>query len=91
MCVNESVRKGSRTRLVNLREEYDQAFASLDVFLETGRTYEGMSVEEFKEEVSKFWKRCDIWKAALENSVYSEEKLNADFDKVRLQMKRLLF
>lgn len=74
----------------NLKEIYTEAFAELDTFLGSGKTYKDMTVDQFKEEVRLFWERTEIWKKALEQSVFSEEKLEADFEKVRLQAKRLL-
>ncbi|WHY86312.1 hypothetical protein QNH39_27735 [Neobacillus novalis] len=74
----------------NLAERYVLAFVSLYEFLESGRTYKDMTVEEFKTEVNRFWERCDIWKEAFDHHTYCQEKLETDFKKVRLQAKRLL-
>lgn len=74
----------------NLKEIYNEAFAELDGFLGRGKTYKDMTVEQFKEEVREFWERTEIWNTAVEQSVYNREKLDSDFEKVRMQAKRIL-
>jgi hypothetical protein len=74
----------------DLKQLYEQTFEELLVFIEQGTTWRDYSMEEFKEEVKSFWERSDIWKRAWEMKLYSEEKLNQDFEIIRLNAKRLL-
>jgi hypothetical protein len=78
--------------LEEIKKLYDDTFKELTVFLETGKTFKEIaSVEEFKVEVKKFWERSGVWQSAWENSIYPEIELNRDFEKIRLNAKRLLF
>lgn len=49
-----------------------------------------MTFDQFKDKVRLFWERTEIWKTAVEQSLFGKDKLDADFEKVRLQAKRLL-
>jgi len=75
---------------IKLKVIYDSEMNELSEFIESGKTYKDLTVEEFKEEVKLFWKRGDIWKKALENSIYPNEKLDEDFNKIRIHAKSLL-
>lgn len=76
--------------LSQLKENYDNALKDLSEFIEGGKTYKEMTVEEFKQEVRLFWERSDLWKQALENGIYSKEKLDEDFKLIKIHAKRLL-
>jgi hypothetical protein len=77
--------------LEGVKKLYDDTFNELTAFLETGKTYKEMtSIKEFKVEVERFWERSRVWKEAWDNAVYPEEKLNRDFEKIRLNAERLL-
>lgn len=73
-----------------LKQLYEETIEELLVFLEQGETWRDYSVEEFKEEVKRFWERSDIWKRAWEMKLYSEERLNKDYEIIRMNAKRLL-
>jgi len=75
---------------IKLKEIYDSGMNEQSEFIESGKTYKDLTVEEFKEGVKLFWKRSDIWKKALENSIYPNEKLDEDFNKMRIYAKSLL-
>lgn len=76
--------------LNRLKENYDNALKDLSEFIESGKTYKEMTVEEFKQEVRLFWERSDIWKQALEKGIFSKEKLDEDFKLFKMHAKRLL-
>ena len=77
--------------LEEIKKLYDDTFEELSIFLDTRITWREMdSAEEFKAEVENFWERGRVWKEAWENAVYPVEKLDRDFEKIRLNAERLL-
>lgn len=76
--------------LILLKERYDNALTDLSKFIVSGKTYKEMTLPEFNEQVQLFWHRSDLWKQALENGVYSKEKLDEDFKQFKMHAKRLL-
>lgn len=77
-------------KLKQLREDYENALKDLSEFIESGKTYQDITVPEFKEQVRLFWDRSDIWKQVLEQGIYSREKLDEDFKLFKMHAKRLL-
>lgn len=75
---------------VELKHLYDKTFADLKVFLEEKETWRDYSLEQFREKVKLFSGISDIWRKAWEWKIYSEEKLNQDFELLRIFSKRLL-
>ncbi|WP_071396624.1 hypothetical protein [Bacillus tuaregi] len=73
-----------------LKQLYEETFRELQAYLEEGKVWKDYSVEEFKEEVKKFWERSDVWKKAWEMKIFSEEKLDRDFEIIRMNAKLLL-
>lgn len=49
-----------------------------------------MELDEFQKEIKLFWERADVWNQAGHNAIYSKEKLNKDFDKLRAIVTRLV-
>lgn len=80
----------NEAELILLKERYDNALKDLYEFIDSGKSYKEMTIPEFKEQVQLFWQRSDLWKQALENGVYSKEKLDEDFEQFKMHAKRLL-
>ncbi|WP_175638337.1 hypothetical protein [Metabacillus schmidteae] len=77
-------------KLKQLKENYENALKELSEFIESGKTYKDMTIPDFKEQVRLFWERSDLWKQALEQGIYSKEKLDEDFKLLKMHAKRLL-
>lgn len=80
----------SELGLIPIKENYDSALKGFSEFIESGKTYKEMTVEEFKQEVRLFWERSEIWKQVLEKGIFSKEKLVEDIKLFKMQVKRLL-
>lgn len=73
-----------------LIELYEDTIKGLCILLEEGKTWEDYSLEEYKDEIRRFWKISNIWEQAWKTKLYSEEKLNKDFEEIQTFAKRLL-
>jgi len=76
--------------LIQLKIIYDKNLEEIEIFLETDKTNKDMELDEFKKEIKLFWERADVWNQAWHNAIYSEAKLNKDFDKFRFVVTRLV-
>lgn len=73
-----------------LKQLYDKTIADLKVYLEKEETWRDYSLEQFQEKVKVFWDISDIWKNGMACKIYSEERLDQDFELLRIFAKRLL-
>ena len=73
-----------------LIELYEDTIKELCNLLDEGKTWEDYSLEEYKDEIRRFWKISDIWEKAWETKLYSEERLNKDFEGIQTFAERLL-
>lgn len=71
-------------------ERYENVIRELRTLLEEGKTWEDYSLEEYKEEIRRFWRINDIWEKALDMKLYSEEKLNKDSEVIQIFAESLL-
>lgn len=76
--------------LIELKITYDKNLEEVERFLEAGKTYKDMELDEYQKEIKLFWERAEVWNQAWYNAIYSEAKLNKDFDKFRLVVQRLV-
>ncbi len=82
--------KGEKETLEVIVKLYNKAIFDIEEFLENNKTYKDMTVEEFQRESKLLWERMELWQRASEYAIKSNEKLNEDFQKIRLVSKRLL-
>lgn len=84
--------KGMKTEKdrYELIELYENTIKELHILLEEGKTWEDYALEEYKDEIRRFWKISDVWGKAWKTKIYSEERLNKDFEAISTFAKRLL-
>ncbi|MUK88189.1 hypothetical protein GMD78_07255 [Ornithinibacillus sp. L9] len=82
--------KPNYNSLGNINHLYEKAIRGIEEYINKGKAYKDMTSEEYQNEVNSIHKSIEIYGKAYELNAYSTQKLEEDFDKIRLVLKKLL-